>query len=960
MDEIQVIYKSNIDELTEDQKKLEDADRKRGAARKKTDADEMSSSKKRQYLIDAEIERIKKLEKQRAAAYSPKNIQVYNERIRDAQNNLKLLKGEYDQVIKKTNDFGGILKKVGAIAGIAFGVQQIISFGKAAIHAADEEAKAHQRLLTSLKGREDIQQKLIIQASELQSRTIFKDEDIVAAQSLIAAFTKEENQIKELTRVTLDFATAKEMDLTSAGELIAKTFASGTNALSRYGIQIEGAADSSERFESIVKNLDSAFLGQAEAATTGAGKMQQLANAWDDTKEKMGVFLIKALNPLFEGLKSMAEGLNDSLTNTHQLSEAIAKTNAEFNIEVQMLQESVLSAEQKDVILKELNRTYKSYLDNLGIEEINYTNLAEVARLVNQELEKKYIMQAKEEDVGVLMKKQVELKLEEVQLVRELTGLRKKDIEVLGYTREALYHQNRDLVKNKTAQEQIRGELIDTESAYKDLLNTLKEFIGPVNEIIKITGKESESITTLEESVKSLEEQWKAETDLTKRIDLKKQLIIATAKLAKVTGTLTEAEKDANKEKAEAIKLEENLNKLREEALKVTEELAEKIRELQIKNMEEGREKEMAVETERYKKAKKNAKDLYELESDYGILKEELLKEHTNNLRAIDEKYKDKKIDSDKKQAKAEISIFKDKEEMKRIFIEETADYMIAQMQLIGEYLDKLKEIREKELDRMGEIMIGGLEGQQKDRDELLEKAKEKELADNERALREGLMDVETYNEKEIKINDKYRRYEMENEVKDNLDKAYLEQILLIKKKEMMRRYLLAKKLMSLAEIGLNTTVAIMSALTVPPPEGEVFALLRAQAGITQLIAAALTPIPALAKGTKKSKAGLHKVGEKGEELVMLPQHSKVLPAEKTKLHSEIIDAMFDNRLEEYILKRYTMPAVKDSQGNGFDDYRLWKAVKNNKNVSVDNISEVHQGFKRALEERDYVNSRRW
>ena len=168
--------------------------------------------------------------------------------------------------------------------------------------------------------------------------------------------------------------------------------------------------------------------------------------------------------------------------------------------------------------------------------------------------------------------------------------------------------------------------------------NTLKEFIGPVNEIIKITGKESESITTLEESVKSLEEQWKAETDPTKRIDLRKQLIIATAELAKATGTLTEAEKASNKEKEEAIKFEEKLNKLREEALKVTEELAEKIRELQIKNMEEGREKEMAVETERYKKAKKNAKDLYELESDYGILKEELLKEHNNNLKAIDDR----------------------------------------------------------------------------------------------------------------------------------------------------------------------------------------------------------------------------------------------------------------------------------------------------------------------------------
>ena len=607
MDEIQVIYKSNINELTADQKKLEDAERKRGASEKKISADEAESTKKRQFMIDAEIERIKKLEKQRAAAYSPKNIQVYNELIRDAQNNLKLLKGEYDHVIKKTNDFGSILKKVGAIAGISFGVHQIISFGKEAIKAADEEAKAHQRLLTSLKGREDIQQKLIKQSNELQSITIFKGEDIVAVQSLIAAFTKEEQQIKELTRVTLDFAIAQDMveDLASAGNLISKTFASSTNALTRYGIQVKGAAGSSERFESVIKNLDAAFLGQAEAATVGAGKMQQLSNAWGDAKEKLGVLLIKAINPLVEGLKSMAEGLADSLTDTHQLSDAIAKTNAEFNIEVQMLQESVLSAEQKDVILKELNRTYKPYLDNLGIEEISYTNLAEVARLVNQELEKKYIMQAKEEDVGVLMKKQVELKLEEVQLVRELTGLRKKDIEVLGYTREALYHQNRDLVKNKTAQEKIRGELIDTESAYKDLINTLKEFIGPVNEIIKITGKESESITTLEESVKSLEEQWKAETDPTKRIDLRKQLIIATAELAKATGTLTEAEKASNKEKEEAIKFEEKLNKLREEALKVTEELAEKIRELQIKNMEEGREKEMAVETERYKKAKR-------------------------------------------------------------------------------------------------------------------------------------------------------------------------------------------------------------------------------------------------------------------------------------------------------------------------------------------------------------------
>jgi len=61
---------------------------------------------------------------------------------------------------------------------------------------------------------------------------------------MIAAFVQEEDQIKELTRVSLDFAAAKGVDLKTASDLITKTFASSTNALSRYGLSVEGAAGS--------------------------------------------------------------------------------------------------------------------------------------------------------------------------------------------------------------------------------------------------------------------------------------------------------------------------------------------------------------------------------------------------------------------------------------------------------------------------------------------------------------------------------------------------------------------------------------------------------------------------------------------------------------------------------------------------------------------------------------------
>ncbi len=153
---------------------------------------------------------------------------------------------------------------------------------------------------------------LLDYASAMQKVTTHGDEEIIQAQSLIAAFVKDEDQIKQLTKATLDLADAKGMDLRTAADLLTKSVASNTNALSRYGIEIEGAAGSSERLQSAIDAVNKAFGGQAEAlAETNIGKLKQFENLLGDVQEKAGGLIVGALNPTVRGLSEILNALNE-------------------------------------------------------------------------------------------------------------------------------------------------------------------------------------------------------------------------------------------------------------------------------------------------------------------------------------------------------------------------------------------------------------------------------------------------------------------------------------------------------------------------------------------------------------------------------------------------------------------------------------------------------------------------
>jgi len=227
---------------------------------------------------------------------------------------------------------GGFKKVDGAIASAAksaalyaaayIGVRGIINLTKQAIEAFGIQEQAEKRLSVATGRNTDA---LLKQASALQQVTTFGDEMIIGVQASLAAFAESDDEIKKLTKATLDLASATGMDLKAAGDLIAKSYGSSTNALSRYGIEVTGVANSTERLTTLTENISARFEGQAAAAAeTMAGKISQMKNAVGDAAEALGGAMSPAVIKIASAIKSLVEVLtpaNEALDRLALLNE---------------------------------------------------------------------------------------------------------------------------------------------------------------------------------------------------------------------------------------------------------------------------------------------------------------------------------------------------------------------------------------------------------------------------------------------------------------------------------------------------------------------------------------------------------------------------------------------------------------------------------------------------------------
>lgn len=214
------------------------------------------------------------------------------------------------------SNLGGVQKSfsdVGKKAGVIFAglTASIYGFAK----AGQEQERAVNALNQSLKNSgnysEEASKQLQKYAGELQKITLFGDETIVKAQSLIAAFGFEGDQLKRLTKATADLAQAKGMDLASAADVVAKSIGTSSNALGRYGISMDGATSKSEKAEIVIGKINKLFGGQAEAAAKGLGSIDRMTNALSDMAEEIGLAMAPAVERFAEMVIMLADKFNN-------------------------------------------------------------------------------------------------------------------------------------------------------------------------------------------------------------------------------------------------------------------------------------------------------------------------------------------------------------------------------------------------------------------------------------------------------------------------------------------------------------------------------------------------------------------------------------------------------------------------------------------------------------------------
>ena len=245
-----------------------------------------------------------------------------------------------DKASDATNKFGNSLNKVlklgavaatAAVAGLTYALVKAVQ----AANAQEEATAKLEATLRSTAGAAGLTMaELKALAVEMQRTTIFGDEAVESAESLMLTFTKIGREtFPDAIRLAADMSVGMGQDLKSSVIQLGKALndpIQGVSALGRVGVQLSDTQKNQiEQFmrlndvasaqKVILGELATQFGGQAAAqANTFGGRLMQLKNAFGDLQEEIGfiftqnTFFVDAIKLATEYLASLAQKINEN------------------------------------------------------------------------------------------------------------------------------------------------------------------------------------------------------------------------------------------------------------------------------------------------------------------------------------------------------------------------------------------------------------------------------------------------------------------------------------------------------------------------------------------------------------------------------------------------------------------------------------------------------------------------
>lgn len=237
---------------------------------------------------------------------------------------------ELKRMERKVQDVGKSMKRIGDNM-TKYVTVPLTALGALYVKVANTQLKAEAKLLTALKGREDVQKRLMAQASELQSRSLFGDEAIIEQQAYLAALGLSEQQISATIEAAAQLSAALGIDLTSAVKNLAKTYGGMTGELGESIPALKSLTKEQLMAGEAIKYVKANYKGFVEtAAATADGPLVQFKNKIGDIAERLGTFLLPALNSFVSLLDRLASYLDKLPQSTQKWVVGIGAAAAAF------------------------------------------------------------------------------------------------------------------------------------------------------------------------------------------------------------------------------------------------------------------------------------------------------------------------------------------------------------------------------------------------------------------------------------------------------------------------------------------------------------------------------------------------------------------------------------------------------------------------------------------------------
>ena len=265
---------------------------------------ELERSRRGIDLTEDEFDKLKRtIEKNQTA------ILKWDKSLKDGRTNV----GRYRESIGNLSvGFANVAAGVAA----AFAINDFTDFVKESVEAYDIQAQNEQKLLVALKGREEVQQRLLAQASQLQTDTqgLVTDEQIIQQQAYLASLGVTEEQINAIIKASVDLSAGANIPLESSVKNLAKTYSGLAGELGEAIPALRELTAEQLKTGAAVELVAKQFEGQAEAAgTAGIGAIRGYTMAIGDVKEEIGKELLPVQESLTKAQLRFFELLRDGL-----------------------------------------------------------------------------------------------------------------------------------------------------------------------------------------------------------------------------------------------------------------------------------------------------------------------------------------------------------------------------------------------------------------------------------------------------------------------------------------------------------------------------------------------------------------------------------------------------------------------------------------------------------------------